>query len=83
LTAQRRDREVLRVVFLRDVFRRGVLPEVFLADDFRWAVFLPPLFFDAAFFRVLLFFLAPPPSCLLTVAHARFCAVFFDTPRRS
>ena len=85
LRGQRRDRDVLRVVFLCDVFLRGVLREVlfvFFAGVFR-VVFLPALFFDAAFFRVLLFFLAPPPSCLLTVAHARFCAVFFDTPRCS
>jgi hypothetical protein len=76
---QRRERDVLR-----DVFLRADLREAFLGAAFLRAVFFLALFFEAAFFRVLLFFfLAPPPSCLLTVAHARFAAVFFDTPRRS
>ncbi|MGN6520331.1 MAG: hypothetical protein ACTHK2_12990 [Dokdonella sp.] len=48
--------------------------DVFLADVF-FAAFLAVFFFAAVPFA--------PPSCLLTVAHARFCAVFFETPRFS
>lgn len=56
----------------------------FLAADFFAGDFLAPDEVDVAFLRAGFFFAAPgplaPPSCLLTVAHARLAAVFFDTP---
>src|SRR5690349_1432181 len=61
--------------FLRWNDRDGCQLERFFVAFF--AVFL------RADLRPLLFFLAPPPSVLLTVAHARFCAVFLETPLRS
>jgi hypothetical protein len=65
-----------------------------LAGDFRAEVrfvevFFAGVFLADVFFAVLraVFFFAElpfaPPSCLFTVAHARFCAVFFETPRFS
>jgi hypothetical protein len=66
-TPQRRERAVF---FDADFFPTVFLRAAFVAD-----------FFFAVFFRA--GFFLPPPSCLLTVAHARFSAVFFETPWRS
>jgi hypothetical protein len=65
--------------FRADVFFADFRPDVFLAD------LLADVFFADVFFADFLPALLPraPPVCLLTVAHARFCAVFFDTPRFS
>lgn len=60
-----------------------------LVDALRVAVFLVPDFFaaevlDVDFLRAVFLAVAAgpfaPPSCLLTVAHARLAAVFFETP---
>jgi hypothetical protein len=83
----------LRAVDFFDADLR-VLDDDFLApDDFFEADLRPPAdFFEADFFDAdvrapdffaALFFRAPPPVCLLTVAQARLSAVFFDTPRFS
>lgn len=57
----------------------------FLAGAFLAVAFFALVFFTVDFFAVFFFADDPfaPPSCRLTVAQARFCAVFFDTPRFS
>lgn len=78
----------VRAAFFAAADRVGDLRAVLRADDFLAAVFLEADFLVAVFFEVALLrvavFLAPdplaPPSCLFTVAQARFSAVFLDTP---
>jgi hypothetical protein len=63
--------------------------DFFFALAFRAGAFFALAFFALVFvavdFLVLFFADVPfaPPSCRFTVAQARFCAVFFDTPRFS
>jgi hypothetical protein len=55
----------------------GVLAADFLAETFFAVDFFAVDFFAAGFSEEGPF---APPSCLFTVAHARFAATFFETP---
>ncbi|HEY6544333.1 MAG TPA: hypothetical protein VIZ64_05525 [Dokdonella sp.] len=75
---------VLPEAFPGDGFDADRFAGALRAADFFAAGFFAPDVADADFLRAGFFFAAPgpfaPPSCLLTVAHARLAAVFFDTP---
>lgn len=70
-TRQRRERDVERLR-LDERERAALLPAVRLRD---------PLLFRPRLALVFERFFFAPPSCLLTVAHARLAAVFEPTPR--
>jgi hypothetical protein len=81
--------ERLDAVRLRAAFFVARLAVAFFVAGARFFVgaFFVDVFFEALFFPAAVLLEAPaplaPPVCLFTVAQARFCAVFFDTPRFS